>query len=104
MTQIRQNTNRLRKETTTTVNEPEVTLLRDFRDGFDPICAYVNASHDWDSVIPQQQVRDHVHLITWNRNSELSYNLWRSNFLIESICRTREDIIVSIISTLPSRK
>ena len=44
--QIRQNTNQLRGEAIATVNDAEVTLLRDFRDDLDLISAYVNASHD----------------------------------------------------------
>lgn len=102
--QIRQNTNQLRGEAIATVNEAEVTLLRDFRDDLDLISAYVNASHDWDSVTPQQQARAHAHLIAWTRNSELAYNLWSSNALPESIYKTREDTIVSIISAPGSRK
>ena len=44
--QIRKNTNQLRGEAIATVNEGEVTLLRNFRDGLDLISTYVNASHD----------------------------------------------------------
>ncbi len=102
--QIRQNTNQLQGDAIATINEAEVTLLRDFRDDLDLISDYVNVSSDWDSGTPQQQARAHAHFVAWFRNRETAYNLWQSKALPEAIYETREKFAVSIISASGSRK
>jgi hypothetical protein len=102
--QIRQNTNQLRGEAISTVNEAEVILFRDFRDDLDLISAYVKVSNDWDSGSAQQQARAHIHMIAWVRAGELAYNLWKSDALPESIYKTREELVVSILGAPGSRK
>jgi len=97
--QIRQNTKQLRGDAIATVNEAEVTLLRDFRDDMDLVASYVTVSSDWNSGTPQQQVRAQAHLVAWARNCETAYFLWQSDALPEMIYKTREDHLLSIISS-----
>jgi hypothetical protein len=96
--QIRQNTNQLQGEAINTNNEAQITILRDFRDDMELVAAYVKCATDWESGSAQEQLRVHAHILAYVLNFETAYNLWVTGALPERIYKTREDLVVSVLS------
>ena len=94
--QIKQNTNQLRGEAITALNNAQVAVIQKFHDR-QVVGAFIKCASDWDAGSAPEQMDTHALILSYTLTFETAFNLWRSGSLSDRIYENRENLIVSAL-------
>ncbi len=88
--QIRQNTNQLKGEAISTINDTELGLTKELRGDHDLFVLLIRGTFVWGALEPQEQARVHLYLYSYTRWLETCWTLAQGGALTKSIFESRE--------------
>ncbi len=95
--QIRQNTNQLKGEAVSSINDTETGLTKELRGDHDLFVLLVRGTSVWGALEPQEQARVHLFLHSYTRWLETCWTLSQGGALTKGIFESRETFLTGLL-------